>query len=609
MADPRVTSGLERALGWAVFAISWSVALFRGASGAQWQGDVAALRDQGLAAVGAGGYVSTWVTQLFLLVPLGSRTSRASVGAATLVALAAFCAYRLARPTIARVVDAGPLAALLASTAALTAALGPTWQAEATLGGGAAASLALALTSLVLATEAGESRGATLTPAATQRWTFLALALAALLAESLVAGIAVTLTVAGACVAHGVAPPRPLRLALLAGVLVAALLLAAPSLLRPASPANMADLGGALSLTNLGALVAAGDRRATVVGWASELGLLSLALAALGIAVTGRRAGERGVLLVLVMLPLVELAVGARTGASTGRILHALATSSLSFAAVIGVSEVVRFLRGLDVPMARPAAVLTVVFHMTLAAVVCDEASAHADRSARFAAEEWTDAALTAAPMNAALLVHSAPLSFRLFSAQHVDGERPDTVIVAAPLLSHGALMPNLLPREPDLAPLLRDYALTGRASEFGLSALADARPLLVELDARWDARLVAHLALRGPWLRFVPEALSATERKGDGGVGLGSAGRLGPELERTTLRDTASTTIVGRVLKEHATALSLLGLTEAATAHVEELLRLEPADPFAKSARIRLAHATRVHDEDGVELRDLLRF
>ncbi len=609
MVDRRVPSRLERAFGWAVFAISWSVALVRGASGAQWQGDVAALRDQGLAAVGAGGYVSTWVTQLFLLVPLGSRTSRASVAAATLVALAAWCAYQLARPTIARLVGSGPLAALLAGTAALTAALGPTWQAEATLGGGAAASLALALTSLLVATEACDSRGATLTPAATRRWTFLALALAALLAENLVAGLAVSLTAAGACLGHGVAPPRPLRLALVASALIAAALIAAPSLLRPASPSNIADLGGALSLTNLGSLVAAGDRKATVIGWASELGLFSLALAALGIGVTGRRAEERGVLLVLVLLPLVELAVGARTGASTGRVLHALATSSLIFAAVIGVAEVVRFLRGLDVPMARPAAVLTIVFHMTLAAVVCDEASAHADRSARFAAEEWTDAALVRAPMNAALLVHSPALSFRLFGAQHVGGERPDVVIVAAPLLSHGAVMPNLLPREPDLAVLLRDYALTGRASEFGLSALADARPLLVELDARWDARLVAHLALRGPWLRFVPEALSAPERQGDGGVALGSARRLGAELERTALRDAASTTIVGRALKEHATALSLLGLTEAASAHVDELLRLEPTDPFAKSARLRLAHATRVHDANGVELRDLLRF
>ncbi|MSP26131.1 MAG: hypothetical protein EXR75_13435 [Myxococcales bacterium] len=609
MLHSRAPSLLERALGAAVVAISWTVALVRGANSPQWEGDIAALRDLGLASLGTGGFVSTWVTQLFSLVPLGSRSSRASVAAATLIALAAGCAYRVARPLLAEALDDGALAALLASSAALTAALGPTWQAHATLGGGAAAALALFLCGLVVATEACGRPNVSLAPAATRSWLLIAVITAALYAESLVGGIALTFSILAMSVS-GVAFPAPRsRLALGLVFAITALIVAAPSVMRPLAPRSFADIGHALSVTSMSPLSNLAGSKETVLGWTAEFGVVSLGLAALGLTLAGMRARARGTVLVLVLLPLVELVSGARVGENGVALLHALAAGALMIATALGVAELVRFLQRLELPMARRAAVLTVVFHMTLVAVVSDEASASTDRSARFAAEEWTDAALGAVDPSAAIVVRSPRLSFRLFSAQHVDGQRPDVLVIASPLLGHGAVMPNLLPREPDLAPLLRDLALTGHASEFGLSVLADARPLAVELDPHWEHRLVAHLALDGPWLRFIPEHLSAPERRGDGGRVLGADGRIAPRIASGPYRDTPSATVVGRTLKEHASALSLLGLTEPARTLLEELTRLEPSDPFARSARIRLAHAARTHDQRGVELRDLLRF
>jgi hypothetical protein len=62
--------------------------------------------------------------------------------------------------------------------------------------------------------------------------------------------------------------------------------------------------------------------------------------------------------------------------------------------------------------------------------------------------------------------------------------------------------------------------------------------------------------------------------------------------------------------LKEHTTALSLVGSGTQAVALLDGVERLEPGNPFVTGARLRLAHAQRTHrDKRSVELRDLLRF
>ena len=66
---------LSRFLSWAV---PFAVALFRCSPFAQWRADTATLRDVALLPMGFGGGVSTALTQLAQLAPLGSRTLRAA---------------------------------------------------------------------------------------------------------------------------------------------------------------------------------------------------------------------------------------------------------------------------------------------------------------------------------------------------------------------------------------------------------------------------------------------------------------------------------------------------------------------------------------------------
>lgn len=595
----------------------WCIALVRGATGPQWRADLGALRDRGLTGVGFGGTASTALTQLFGLLPLGSLAERAAAASAFAAAFAAAMLYRIGHRTLRAALADRPgstpegtcrLAAVLAAVAALTSALGPAWQSEATVGGGAAVSLALSLfvleRALVLATETPA-----LTPDASRGWLEVSAALGVLVAESLPSALA---AMAGAVAMLVTAERRPsarLWLPLVAVTAIAAGVLALPVLWRPLAPSSLDDVARLFSTAGLHA-VPRGSGRETVLAWIAQLGLVQLGLAALGLVLGASRARQRVSVMLLVALPLVDLASPATQwldGSPTA--LRPLGVAAFALAATLGVAEVVAFLRALELPAARVASVLAVVFHMTLAAVTCEEAGFTADRTARLAAEEWTELALDRLPRNAALVVRSPDLAWRLWCAQRVEGHRPDVLLVASPLLVRSAGIARLLPHGPEVAPILRDLALAGSASEYSLSVLADARPLRVELDATWEPRMLTHVLLDGPWLRFDAEALGKSDRPTDAASALRAGMRLATHVSGGARRDALTAELLGRTLKEQTTALSLVGLPAATSPLLDELDRLLPNDPFVVSARLRVGHALRLGRPGAVELRDLLRF
>ncbi len=204
---------LERALGLLVAALPFGVALSRVASSGQWRDDLPAVRDLGLVSVGVGGGLSTIAAQALSIVPLGSRTFRASVGSALALALAAWLTYRLAlralraamplpipaRPappgTRARRAWRGPrrgktrpagsrLAALLAAIAALTASLSPAWQLEGTIGGGAMWAACAGLGAVLVALDCAGPNGRS-----ARAWILLGALTGAAFAESPAAGL------------------------------------------------------------------------------------------------------------------------------------------------------------------------------------------------------------------------------------------------------------------------------------------------------------------------------------------------------------------------------------------------------------------------------------
>jgi len=604
---------LDRALAVVTLSIPFTVAVWRAAAASQWRGDLPAVRDQGLASIGLGGSLSTVATQALGLLPLGSHTFRASLGSALALSIAALLLYRIGRRLLAVTGTPASLASLLSAVAAVMAALSPTWQQEGTIGGGAMWAVAIVLLGIDRTMLLTGSEARTLTPPATSGWLLLAAICGAALAERLPAGLALLLAVVATAASAGKRPPTRLLPLLFALALLVFVVLSAPLVLRPLSPRSWSDLGHAVSAASLGSLDVVTTRKAALLSWIDEVGLVSLVMAGLGFATGVFREPRRAWMTPLVVLVVVELAypLAAATQLTADPLaaLRCLALGSLAVASALGVCETVVFLRNLTVPMARTASVLTVVFYITVVAVTCEEAAFAADRSGHFAAAEWTDEALAKLPTNAAVLAHSPALTWRLWAAQMLSGQRPDVVVVPAPLLRHGRVTANLVPSEPSVTQLLRDYALVGKASEYGLGLLADARPLMVEFDERWDDHVISHLTVEGPWLRFAPQVLGRADRPFKGVHVLAADGRVASGIASTNTVDAPTACVVARTLKEHATALSLVGMGETTGEMIDDVERLAPGDPFVTGARLRLAHAVRRRRaRHSVELRDLLR-
>lgn len=599
-----------------VVALPFGLAVWRATGAAQWRADLAAVRDLGLSAVGVGGALSTVVTQALSLVPLGSQAFRAAVGAALALAVASYLLLRVAREVVRASQDVAPVPAplrsVLCAVAACAAALSPTWQQEATLGGGASYAAAAVLACVHLVLQLTGARAATLTPQWATRWLLLAAAAGLAMGESLPAGLAACVVIVVAAVATGKRPTVSLVGPMLLAFVVVTAALLAPLMLRSLSPRNLGDVGRALSATSLGSLRVAASRTPAVVAWVAEVGYVSLALAGVGVVVGSLRKASRAALVPMVTLVAVDLVypMAVASGLSPDRLiaLRVLAIGALAVASALGIAVLVAFLLSLRVPMARSAAVLTVVFYLSVVAVTCEEAGFATDRSEQFASEAWTDDALGALPPRSALLLHSPDLAWRLWAARLSGGQRPDVLVVPAPLLHHPQVMASLLPAEPAITPLLRDHALTGQASEFALSALADARPVFVELHPEWGERLLGHLSADGHWLRYAPQPLGASDRKPIHQHVWADEGPLGRALAHGCARDDLTPHVVTRTLKQHAATLSLSGMSASARQLLDRVEQVDAGDPFVTGARLRLAYAEERRRRT-VELRDLLRF
>jgi hypothetical protein len=256
----------------------------------------------------------------------------------------------------------------------------------------------------------------------------------------------------------------------------------------------------------------------------------------------------------------------------------------------LGVYEVTSFLLRTRLPMARSAAVLVVVFHLTLIALTSEEAAFAADRSEQLAAEAWADDALGRLEPRSAILVRSPALAWRLWAARLTRGERPDVLVIPVPLLGKGNVASSLIAADRELEPLLRSYALTGSPNEFSLSKIADVRPLHVEFDAAWPPRLISHLTVDGLWLEYAPQPLGPSDRKLSTATSLVPLRRVFAAIGATTIPDAPTSNVVATTLRTHASVLGALGDREAADVFLERIDELSARDPFV--AQIALPYA-----------------
>ena len=419
---------------WAPFAI----AVTRAASAGQWRDDLPAVRDLGLVAVGVGeasprSSRRRCASSRSVRAPSAPRSDSAIA-----LAVASRLLYGLVRRALALsgtgpgAIDPSPrLGAALAAIATLTAALSPTFQREATVGGGAMIAVALVLAALSIGLRMLQGGGTA------HAWIGLGALLGATFAESPPAALATASMIAALLLARRVAPlgmrlrvPSG-RVAILAAAfaVAAAALLLAPLALRPLAPRPWADVGRALSAAGVSGLDAAGARTTALAAWIREVGVVSLGIAAFGAGVALLRPRLRPIVAPLLALIALDTILPAKVAgvlsADPLTVLRSLAVAAIAVASAIGVREVVARILDARFPMARAAAVLVVVFHLTLAALTSEEAGFSTDRSEQLAAEVWADEALGQLEPRSAVLVPSPAIAFRMWAARLLRGERP----------------------------------------------------------------------------------------------------------------------------------------------------------------------------------------
>jgi len=593
VAVPRcVSRALDVPCAWLAWAVPLLVGIGSASAEPSWADDVGVLRDLGFARVGIEGVVSTLLTQLAALAPVGGRFLRASLVGVLALAVASRLAFDAIRALLDRRGPA-PIHPLLALFASSLWALGPMSLGEATHAGGALVAVALVLLVLRLlpaAFEHGDARALVAT----------GLAAGASLAECHVAGLSGAMLVAGTALAWREGAWSRRAGALVASLLFAFALLASLRWGWPASAPVFPALDASPVTTNLetsfdaaggSALERAG---ASLARGLSDLGVLPLALAGVGVvlAACGAHTVRRAFipwLLAVACAPVAALASSSAVAHAFGASLSSLAVAAFF---PIALARAVAALWASRLPFGRPAAVLIVTFASTLVLSRADRVLL--ERASPRAVEAWTEAALGGLPPQSLVLVQSPALARRLFASRVLHDTRPDVVVVPSPFITTGSSGFELSRTEPSAAPLLRQLWVNGSADEYSLSRLADERAVFVELDRAWDRRMLEHLRPDGLWLSFSAHALGASERRAAATRARAGATARVELAGGDAALDPATRRALGDALGGQALALAALAEREPASQLLAAARRIDRNSPRVRETRLLLSEGVR---------------
>jgi hypothetical protein len=588
LSKARIRRLFEVLFTWTAIAVPGVAASGRVAVDAVWRDDLALVRGLAFAPVAGPATVTSVAMQAASLLPLGPLPYRMALVSAAMLSMCAWAIVVLARRVLEAHVPSSLLNVPLACIAAMTATLGPALQGEATVAGGATTPLAVSLLVWLAVT-------ATDTPRL-QRWTWAGGALGLLLSESYVAVLAMCAAMLVATAVRGDWPRG--RAAWIPGVtaVVSALVFMLPAALRPLAPHRALDFGHGVHPTELVPLDVAAQTTTALRAWNAEVGTISLVLAGLGLVAGVLRKRTRWYAAPLALLVLVDVAFPATTGAMLApdmlAPLRALAITAVAVAASLGVHVVVHTLMDMGLPMARAAAVLVVIFNLTLVAVTAERAAFCVDRSGARGASAYADEALRRLPPNAMVLARSNAVMWRLLADCIVSGARPDVVLVAYPLVGRARVANQVLAAEPSASVLLRDMVMEGTPGEHGVSRVADRRPLFVELDPLWDARVAVHLAPSGLWLQLHPQPLGRSDRRMAIEGSAQPFARMMALVRATETADPATEAVVLTVARQQTVAAALARDVQATRDLLERLAAVAPSDLFVRAMRQRLDHA-----------------
>ncbi|MBI5537116.1 MAG: hypothetical protein HY898_30620 [Deltaproteobacteria bacterium] len=579
---------VEQLFSLAAILVPAFAAMGRVAVDSAWCDDMPTVRGLGLVSIGAPASLSTVAMQLASLIPIGPMSYRLAIGSALALGLCAALIQKLARMVLEAHVPGSFLNAPLAAIAALTAALGPALQREATIGAGSTFTMAAALAALVALAWRGRP--------VTTRWLLMALALAGVVCESMIAAGATALGIAVLAGLTRDVPDRRGRQIVAATFLATAIVLALPAVLRPSAPHVWLNLGRSLSTQGLVALDTLARRTSALTAWRNEVGTISLALAGLGSVIGLVRKRTRA----LVLPCVVFIAADAIFPATTGAVLSSdpltplrmLAVAAVAIAAALGVQTAATTLIDMGLPMARAGAALLVMFNLTLVAVASEQSAFTVDRTDFHGSAVFTDEGLEKLESESMVLVRSHALAWRLLSARVVAGARPDVLVVPIPLLHRGQVAATLMAAEPAVSLLLRDVAISGTPGEHAVSQLADKRTLYVELDPTWNAKVANHLIPDGLWLRLAPQPGGAPDRK----LAIAAAGKpfdkLAASIRVGEDRDRATGAVLLASARQQAVASAMVGDKKATRLVLDRIVTFDENDLFVRDMAQRLEHS-----------------
>ncbi|MBN1607092.1 MAG: hypothetical protein JW940_10700 [Polyangiaceae bacterium] len=580
----------EAACRWLAFGVPLLVTATRVPLSPQWRDDVPVLRGLGGVPLGPQGTLSSVLIQAVSLVPLAGRLMRAAWVSGLGVALSALALYFIIR----RLLDANAwtptLSPALALAGALLAALSPCWQLEGVAIGGASVACAVVLLAL-LPGQAAPANDARL-------WLVRGALVGLACGESVVAGLALVASLGARVALLREALPRRFVLLFFGSAAVVLGLCALPWLLGPSDQTAWFGLLGVTrrGLASLDSLQT--GRPSAAAAWLAEVGLFAAVLAGGGALWGTLRTATRRLFVPLLVFVAADVAFPVR-GPNELFVdvltpLRLLGVTSLAVAASLGVHTLSLALRRAQLPLAESASVLFVVLFATMVLVTSEDAGVLTRRHDRMAAEAWTDEALAALPPRSLLLARSPALIWRLWAARVVRGERPDLVLVPAPVLGRSGLAQPLLQREPELVALVRETAMNGSPGEYALSTLADARPLYVELDPSWDRRLYDQLVPGTLWLGVAPHALGRSDRRAALEGGRDSFRRIVRVAGDPQHLDPATLGVLAARAREQALVLAALGDRKLLSGLLDELDSIDPGNSFSKELRRRLGKRTR---------------
>jgi len=554
-----------------------------------WRDDLPVVRGLGLAALGGSATLTTVAMQAASLVPLGPLPYRMALVSAMALSVCAGMVFLLARRVLATHVPNSYLNVPLAGVAALGATLGPGLQSEATVAGGATVPLAAGLLVLWAATNADWPQ--------MRRHLLTAVLLGVLWSDSMLAACAVSIAVVLGMLGRKDWPKDGkgwIPVPVMVGVAAAMML---PALLRPSSPHALLNFGHGLSQLDLSIVDPLAKPTTGLSAWRTEVGVVTLSLAAFGAVIGLLRARTRWLVLPLLIVVVADAVFPAsQGGVLTVDLLtpmRSYAVAALVICSCLGVQTVVTTLSDTGLPMAKAAGVLVLLLALALVAVTAERSAFSVDRSATRGATVYTDAALVRLDPNAMILARSQPVVWRLLAAQIVGGARPDVVVVPLPLIARGTVAAGVLAVEPGASMLLRDMALEGTAGEHAISRVSDRRRLYVELDPSWNGAVATHLRADGIWLSLGAHPLGRSDRRIAASEAATTLERLAKTVARNQVSDPATQSILLAAARQQVVAAVLAKDRQATNDLLQRMAEVAPDDLFVRALKQRAEFAT----------------